>query len=266
MVVAAITVDSTGSVFPIDTSNINGLFSSRLTYHKASYLLHMIRWLIGDEHFFQAIRNYLNDEDLAFSFARTPNLISYFEQEADTSLSYFMDDWFYGEGYPIYNIEWSQDENLHFYTSISQSDAALNNHFFALDVPLRLLGQSDSLDVRFKNTTNHQMFTELVDFEVDSVIFDPEYWLISKYSSVQLSIDLKTSSSPIRIYPNPTDDLLFFDSEYNLKDLKVYNINGQECNVLRNQNMIKVSNLHAGVYYCSYSINGNLYSQKFIKQ
>ena len=37
-----------GSVLCDDTTNINRIFSSRLSYNKAAYVLHMLRWKLGD--------------------------------------------------------------------------------------------------------------------------------------------------------------------------------------------------------------------------
>ena len=92
LVIEKITSEEGGSVYPKDTVSVRALFDSRLTYRKAAYVLHMIRWTIGDDNFFQAIRNYLSNSKLSYAFAKTENLISIFEEVADTSLSIFMND------------------------------------------------------------------------------------------------------------------------------------------------------------------------------
>ena len=67
-----ITSATNGSVKCTDTTNVNRIFNGRLTYDKGGYLLHMLRWKLGDTLFFQALRNYLNDPVLAYSYAKTP--------------------------------------------------------------------------------------------------------------------------------------------------------------------------------------------------
>ena len=55
--VASITSVPDGSVYVEDTTNINRIFNSRLSYYKGAYLLHMLRWELGDDHFFKAINS-----------------------------------------------------------------------------------------------------------------------------------------------------------------------------------------------------------------
>jgi aminopeptidase N len=43
-----------GSVLCTDTTDVGRIFDGRLTYSKGAYLLHMLRWTVGDAAFFQA--------------------------------------------------------------------------------------------------------------------------------------------------------------------------------------------------------------------
>ncbi len=263
--VGTIVSENTGTVIPNDTLDFNDLFSFRLTYRKASYLLHMIRWTIGDEAFFEAIKNYLSDENLAFSFAKTPQLIAHFEQVADTSLSTFMDDWFYGEGYPIFDIEWSQDENQNLYIEMSQSDASLNDRFFELYVPLRLVGENDSLDIRIHHHSNNQMFIKNINFEVTDVKFDPDLWLISKNTSVVNGVEEEGKHRP-KLYPNPTNGLLYLPLNSNINSVSILDSKGVRQNIRIKDNLIDISELPRGFYTVQFSVNGRLTHQKIIKQ
>ena len=56
--VERIVSDPGGSVFVNDTSNISMIFSGRLSYSKGAYLLHMLRWVLGDDLFFKGLKNY----------------------------------------------------------------------------------------------------------------------------------------------------------------------------------------------------------------
>ena len=76
----SITSQTTGYVYlqDSDLTNVNRIFSSRLTYDKGSMVTHMLRWVMGDANFFQALRNYLSDSNLAYGYALTNNLKSCF--------------------------------------------------------------------------------------------------------------------------------------------------------------------------------------------
>ena len=67
----SITNSPGGSVWVDDTTNVGRIFNSRLSYNKGAYLLHMLRWVLGDTLFFRGIRQYVNDPKLAYGFART---------------------------------------------------------------------------------------------------------------------------------------------------------------------------------------------------
>ena len=81
-----------GSVYVENTEDPERIFNGRLSYAKGAYVLHMIRWVVGDEAFFEAIRNYLTDPRVAFGYARQQDLVYHLEQTSDTSLTEFLDD------------------------------------------------------------------------------------------------------------------------------------------------------------------------------
>ena len=52
-----------GTIFVDDPENNQGaIFSGSLSYNKASWVVHMLRHVVGDEHFFNATKKYLGDE------------------------------------------------------------------------------------------------------------------------------------------------------------------------------------------------------------
>ena len=89
-----------GSVFVTDTADVNRLFSSRLTYNKGAYVLHMLRGVLGDSTFFAVSEDTLNDPAIRFGYARTADLRRNMELESGKDLSVFFQKWIYGEGYP----------------------------------------------------------------------------------------------------------------------------------------------------------------------
>lgn len=96
----SITSIDTGSVYCPDTTDVNRIFNGRWTYYKGAYLLHMLRWVLGDYAFFTGLFNYINDPTLEYDFSLTHDLQTHLEAAADTSLTEFFDDWFYSEGWP----------------------------------------------------------------------------------------------------------------------------------------------------------------------
>ena len=257
-----ITQIDTGSVFPSDTNNFSTLFSSRLTYRKAAYLLHMIRWTIGDDYFFQAIRNYLNDSSLSFSFANTPQLIAYFEEKADTSLSEFMNDWFYGEGYPIFQINWSQKDNYSLHLNINQTSVLDDGHFFKLFVPIQVIGQNDTLNLKLNLQENYQSFNFNLNFPIDTIIFDPYFWLITKNPSI---IKESIETIGINIYPNPCQNKLIIDTQKEILKIDIIDSKGNFINAILNENRINFKPLASGIYFLRIETPDKVYLKKVIR-
>ena len=56
----------------------------------------MLRKKLGDDFFFQSLRDYLSDEDLSYSYAKTDDLKSIIEESTTEDVTEFFDDWIYG--------------------------------------------------------------------------------------------------------------------------------------------------------------------------
>ncbi len=135
--VDAITSEPGGSVFCADTVDIGRIFSARLTYRKGAMVLHMLRWVCGDSAFYQGCTNYLNDPALAYGSARTSDLVTHLEATSGRDLTEFMSDWFTGEGYPTYTMQWAQNGNGQVDLTLFQSPSHPSTTFFEMPVPIR---------------------------------------------------------------------------------------------------------------------------------
>ena len=82
----------------------NRIFNARLTYSKGSMVVNMIRYVLGNEVFYQAMRNFLNDPEIAYGYAVTTQLKAHLEAVSGKDLTEFFNDWVYGEGYPSYQV------------------------------------------------------------------------------------------------------------------------------------------------------------------
>ena len=99
-----------GSVYVKDTTNLNVIFNGRLSYSKGAYLLHMLRWIMGDDDFYKGMRSYFNDPKLANGFALSTDFQKHMEIAGDTIFTEYFKDWFYGEGFPVYSASFSPAE------------------------------------------------------------------------------------------------------------------------------------------------------------
>lgn len=184
-----ITSQPGGSVWVDNVNDVNRIFNSRLSYLKGSHLLYMLRWILGDATFFTGVNNYINDPALAYGYATTANLKSHLEAASGTNLTYFFDQWFTGQGYPTYQVEWYPVGNS-VQVKLNQTQSHASVSFFQLPVPLlfRNANTNQQKLVVLNNTSNGQFFTDNLGFEATEVTFDPDVWLITRNNTLTKSL------------------------------------------------------------------------------
>ncbi|MGG7035619.1 MAG: M1 family aminopeptidase [Flavobacterium sp.] len=250
-----------------EATNINRIFSSRLSYNKGAMVLNMLRFKLGDTVFFQAIKNYLADPNLAYNYALTPQLKTHFETASGLDLTEFFNDWVYNQGYPTYNIVADKTENNQVKFTVNQTTSHSSVNFFEMPVPVRVFGANDQkLDLVFNNTFNGQTFTETIPFDVTSIEFDPDKNIIAKNNTTTLGIK-KAVFKNIRLYPNPAKDQLSIElpSSITLEKVIIYNNLGQMI-YKGNNTTISLENLTIGTYYIELTTSAGKHKEKFIKK
>jgi len=240
-----------GSVFVDDTTNVNRIFSNRLTYNKGSYLLHMLRWINGDDHFFQACRNYLNGTGTAYDFGRTAELQDYLEAESGINLDEFFADWFYGQGYPSYHIQWKQQQDS-VVLWINQAQSHPSVSYFEMPVPVWTFHNGLSEQNVLQNTGQDQRFSFYVgDVHIDSLQFDPERWILTRDNTVtQLTtaVEDPSAKSLYSFYPNPAADFIEFNPDADIVNVKLINAQGMEVKTELNGRRMTWSGVSPGMY------------------
>jgi aminopeptidase N len=192
-----------GSVWVDDTSNVNRIFDGRLTYTKGSHLLYMLRWELGDSIFIKGMRRYFNDSTIAFGFAKTDDFIRNMQAASGDELKEFFDDWFYGQGYTSYNVQWTQIGNDYVKINMSQTTSHPSVTFFPLPVALEFKNATQQKTIVVNNTFNKQVFFSNIGFIADTVIIDPEYWLITNNNISEKINDDITGKNIVQVFPNP---------------------------------------------------------------
>ncbi|WP_417431946.1 M1 family aminopeptidase [Halpernia sp.] len=271
--IASITDYPDGSVYvpAQDTTSVNRIFSSRLSYNKGSMVLHMLRKKLGDAVFFQGLKNYLADPALSYGYAKTPDLIRNMEVAAGgEDLSEFFNDWIYGEGYPRYTITWNQaggQSNIN--VEISQTQSHPSVSFFEAPVPLRIIGtQGETLDIVLDNTQNNQFFQPIVGFTVQSVQFDPDYHLISRNNNVVLGTESFALDQQFVLYPNPTSGMINLEkpAAINVEEINIYNALGQLLFAEKFSERIDISKFSNGILFFQIETSEGTINKTVVKE
>ncbi len=258
-----------GSVYVYDTTDVGRVFSSRLSYYKGAYVLHMLRWVTGDSAFFQGIRNYFNDPSNKYDYAKSPDLIAHLETSSGLDLTEFFADWLYGEGYPSYQtqISYLSDDTVSVVINQTQSHSSVS--FFEMPVPITFWNNGIDTTVVFNSTFSGQEFRFVYHAYPDSVRFDPTLWLLSANNSMILSVGEQIVPE-ISIFPNPASNQITIScgsAELKLA-LTVYDSRGAvvlKSSFLSGQ-ATNISALAAGLYQVVVEGSGWNYSGSFVKK
>lgn len=251
-----------------ESTDVNRIFNSRLSYRKGAMVLNMLRFKLGDTNFFRALRNYLNDPELAYGYAVTPDLKGHLEATSGMNLTEFFNDWVYNIGYPIYNITANNLGDGQAKITINQSQSNPSVTFFEMPVPIRLTGAGgQQLDLVLENTTNAQQFIVNVPFTVTGVVFDPKKDIISKNNSATLGATSFELESKVVIYPNPAKSIVTVEMPRSifLEKCIVFNALGQKVDEFQT-NILSVEQLAAGLYTLEVITSEGRILKKFIKK
>ncbi len=256
-----------GSVYVADTTNVNTIFSSRLSYSKGAYLLHMLRWELGDEDFFNGLRNYFNDPKIKYGFASQQDFVGHMEAAGDTTLTRFFDEWYYGSGYPEFQISHYTDygDNGKYKVSVTQttSDGAID--FFTMHLPFRVWKNGQSTDLRLYQTSKEQTFE--IGEKPDSIQFDPDRWLITKNTLITHSEEVVEEQ--FCIFPNPVSRELNYKVRAGEQVLQ-YAVTDTDGRVIIQHDLpgshhINTTELPQGIYFLQIKTNRRVYSGSFVK-
>lgn len=257
-----------GSVYVPDTTDVKRVFNSRLSYSKGGYLLHMLRWEMGDEHFFQALKDYLNDPAIAYGNARQEDLVRHMEQAADTSLTEFFNVWYYGQGYPIYHIRQLAvlGSNGGQMLEVSQTPSHPSVSFFKMHLPVRVWKDGKAKDLRLYNTEQDQKFT-ISESAVDSIQFDPDKWLIAKADMIVSTHDITRES--IKIIPEATSHSLRvilpeLDEKAQLRIVDVSGRTVMQMSLTATDSPVDINGLQKGMYIVEVTTGKDIKREKIV--
>jgi len=200
-----------GSVYipesEIDAGNLNRMFDTRLTYRKAAWVLNMLRVHVGDESFFAGLRSYL--DTYAYSSATTDDFRRVMEHVSGRSLVTFFDQWVYGEGYPVLNINYrptiGAPNALRLDIRQVGSHGSVPVFEFPLDVRLSSADRDTVITVNLINSSESYLLEP--GFAWTDIELDPNVKLLFRQESLtslsEVPLDVPSSFLLESGYPNP---------------------------------------------------------------
>jgi aminopeptidase N len=147
------------------------LFSS-IVYEKGAWVLHMLRWEIGDSAFFSALRDYF--ETFKYSNASTADFREICEKVSGKDLEFFFEQWVYREGEINLNFSWEHDAGK-LILNLQQSK---NLYIFPLEIKIDLKNGEEIIEI-----IRISKMSEKLEIQVESppkyITLDPNDWLLA---------------------------------------------------------------------------------------
>ena len=185
---------SNGSVFIPATSADNDfrIFNMSLSYRKGALLVHHIRRMINDDdQFLNILRGFLNK--YAFSVATGMDFKQFLEDETGIDFTLFFDQWYFGEGYPIFDLSWKKD-NEHIEILVEHTGSAPATPLFSVDLDVKLLKtDGDDSMLQLPIRTGRDLFRIKTNGEVTGIETDPGYYILKELKNSALVRDFPTN-------------------------------------------------------------------------
>ncbi|MCP1997129.1 M1 family aminopeptidase [Flavobacterium sp. HSC-61S13] len=267
--VNSVTSQNGGNLYltPIQALNSDRIFSSRITYNKGAMVVHMLRYILGDQAFFAGVKTYLSDANLAYKHAYTPDIKAHLETASGKNLTAFFDQWIYGEGYPIYDVV-AEQVGKKVTLTVKQTTSSSTVDFFEMPLEIKLVGTKGATKVIvLQNTQPSQSFEVEVDFPIQSIEIDPNRNIITTSNTGTLSVEsLPVKNEQISVYPNPTFTEINIDmsNEQVLTKVDLFDDKGALVGTFR-EKQFSIAHLSKGKYVLEIATNTGFFHKSIIK-
>ena len=182
-------------------------------YSKGSWVLHMLREVIGDETFFAGLKEYARR--YGYGNASTSDFQRVMEEISHSDLEWFFREWIYDQGYPEYSYAWNDSacgDSFAVHVEIGQFQN--NAPIFEMPFTVRIIADS-IYDFPVLNNSKFSSYDFLVNSKPYSVLIDPDNWVLKKVNEIDIDdhpgVPFPNEYEITSIYPNP------FNSNTNIK-------------------------------------------------
>ena len=148
------------------------------SYPKGGRVLHMLRFVLGDEAFWRAIHHYTVKN--SSRGVETADLRIAIEEATGQGLNWFFDQWLNHGGHPEFDVRWRWDDEanmVHVQVRQTQKVNAVTP-LFHMPVEIELAGSDGSTIHRVEVSEKEEHFHFSADQRPARVSFDPRDWIL----------------------------------------------------------------------------------------
>ena len=230
------------AIYLTDISNSDAVWTNNnvsAVYDRGCMVASMLRALLGNEKYFTACRNYLNDTAIAYKSATTSDLQRSMQAQFGENMSNFFNEWIYKKGSPKYTVKWGNvgnKINIKLSQTVASSGAVgVASTFFPMPVVLKIQDTINGLDttvVIYHKAIDTLMFSGngigstiigntisyQLSFTPNKILFDPQ--------SKTMAVGSVSYSALL-----PLDNIELFSKKIQNKNILTINITSNNDNI-----------------------------------
>ncbi len=155
----------------------------RHSYPKGARVLHMLRFVLGDEDFFKVIRHYTKKHE--FTTVETSEFRIVIEEVTGQGLNWFFDQWLYHGGHPEYDVahEWDAEQKV-LQVTVKQTQKVDDlTPLFRMPIEIEIVTPDATIVRKVTVSKAEQTFDFALEQRPVRVCFDPADWVLKKLTA-----------------------------------------------------------------------------------
>jgi aminopeptidase N len=183
------------------------IFSMGLSYKKGAAIIQALRNEINnDSLFFSVLKQFL--KTYSYRSASADDFLMVLNDVTGSDYKWFLDQWFYGKGFPEVDIFWNQTNDSIKVYSVQKNSSFTNQAFkFHYDFKISNSG-NETIVKRVYQDAWSQMFTFPCSFGNSKLEVNPDYKSYFKLNNFNTSVDLPTMDNIIQLEKTTFKDSL----------------------------------------------------------
>jgi aminopeptidase N len=158
-----------------------GYLFSAIEYEKGAWVLHMLRFVVGEKNFWKILKSYA--KTYAYDTVTTDDFKSVCEAFHGEDLDWFFDQWIYEPGYPRYKFSWGHSGPNSVRVIINQTQESYPLYIMPIELQVVLPSGTKKRTVWVNEKTN--TFDLSFAESPSDVLFDPDQWILCFRGSFQ---------------------------------------------------------------------------------
>ena len=152
------------------------------SYQKGGWILHMLRYQIGDEAFWNGIRAYY--ETYRDQNASSAQFQEKMEEASGQDLEVFFQQWLYQAGQPVLEGTWSYNPGVNTVNITLSQEQSGPSFVFPMEIDLKM-DSGDTVTKMLEINSEKESFNFEVESAVTNIEFDPNTWLLFDGSKIR---------------------------------------------------------------------------------